>query len=53
MLRVHIVQMSYNPHLSGVGPIPYESTILHFRYLPEPHGLGQDLFGEISGRVEE
>ncbi len=34
-------------------PIPDESTILHFRHLLEAHQLGQGLFEEIKGHLEE
>ena len=34
-------------------PIPYESTILHFRHLLERHQLVQGLFEEIKGHLEE
>ncbi len=34
-------------------PIPDESTILHFRHLLEGHHLGQGLFEEIKGHLEE
>ena len=34
-------------------PIPDESTILHFRHLLERHQLGQGLFEEIKGHLEE
>ena len=34
-------------------PIPDESTILHFRHLLERHNLGQGLFAEIKGHLEE
>ena len=34
-------------------PIPDESTILHFRHLLEGHELGQGLFEEIKGHLEE
>ena len=34
-------------------PIPDESTILHFRYLLKRHGLGQGLFEEIKGHLED
>ena len=34
-------------------PIPDESTILHFRRLLEAHQLGQGLFEEIKGHLEE
>ena len=33
--------------------IPDESTILHFRHLLERHQLGQRLFEEIKGHLEE
>ena len=72
MLRVHIVQLSYNlsdPAMEDLlyeaesvrrfaglrlsEPIPDESTILHFRHLLERHQLGQGLFEEIKGHLEE
>ena len=34
-------------------PIPDESTILHFRHLLERHQLGQGLFEEIKGHLQE
>ena len=34
-------------------PIPDESAILHFRHLLERHQLGQGLFEEIKGHLEE
>ena len=34
-------------------PIPDESTILHFRHLLERHRLGQGLFAEIKGHLQE
>ena len=34
-------------------PLPDESTILHFRHLLERHQLGQGLFEEIKGHLEE
>ena len=34
-------------------PIPDESTILHFRHLLERHQLGQGLFEDIKGHLEE
>ena len=34
-------------------PIPDESTILHFRHLLERHQLGQGLFEEVKGYLEE
>ena len=34
-------------------PIPDESTILHFRHLLEQHQLGQGLYEEIRGHLEE
>ena len=34
-------------------PIPDESTIPHFRHLLERHQLGQGLFEEIKGHLEE
>ena len=35
------------------GPIPDESTILHFRHLLERHQLGQELFEEIKACLGE
>ena len=35
------------------GPIPDESTILHFRHLLERHQLGQGLFAEIKASLGE
>ena len=32
------------------GPLPDETTILHFRHLLERHGLGEALFAEINAR---
>ena len=34
------------------GPMPDESTILHFRHLVEKHELGQGLFQEINSHLE-
>ena len=34
------------------GPMPDESTILHFRHLLEKHELGQGLFQEINSHLE-
>ena len=34
-------------------PIPDESAILHFRHLLEGHQLGQELFEEVKGYLEE
>ena len=34
-------------------PIPDESTLLHFLHLFERHQLGQGLFEEIKGHLEE
>ena len=34
-------------------PIPDESTILHFRHLPERRQLGQGLFEEIKEHLAE
>ncbi len=31
------------------GPLPDETTILHFRHLLEPHGLGEQLLEESNG----
>ena len=69
MLRVHIVQLRYNLSDPGMedllheperfaglrltDPIPDESTILYFRHLLERYQLGQGLFEEIKGHLEE
>ena len=34
--------------LGLTGPLPDESTILHFRHLLERHNLGQGLFTEVK-----
>ena len=34
-------------------PIPDESAVLHFRHLLERHQLGQGLFEEVKGYLEE
>ena len=39
--------------LGLAGPIPDESTILHFRHLLERHQLGQGLFEEIKASLGE
>ena len=67
MLRVHCVQLCYNlsdPALEdllyeaesvrrfcGLGPIPDESTILHFRHLLERHQLGEALLQTINAHL--
>ena len=33
------------------GPLPDETTILHFRHLLEKHGLGEALFAEINAHL--
>ncbi len=38
--------------LKLTGPLPGETTILHFRHLMERHGLGESLLEEINGRLE-
>ncbi len=72
MLRVHVVQVTYNlsdPAMEDLlyeaesvrrfaglklsEDIPDESTILNFRHLLERHHLGQELFAEIKGHLEE
>ena len=34
------------------GPLPDESTILHFRHLLEKHSLGQGLLDEINAHLD-
>ena len=38
--------------LKLTGPLPDESTILHFRHLLERHGLGEGLLEEINAHLE-
>ena len=38
--------------LKLTGPLPDETTILHFRHLLEKHNLGQGLLEEINGHLE-
>ena len=38
--------------LKLTGPLPDETTILHFRHLLERHGLGESLLEEINGHLE-
>ena len=38
--------------LKLTGPLPDESTILHFRHLLERHGLGESLLEEINAHLE-
>ena len=38
--------------LKLTGPLPGESTILHFRHLLERHGLGESLLEEINAHLE-
>ena len=38
--------------LKLTGPLPGETTILHFRHLLERHGLGESLLQEINGHLE-
>ena len=72
MLRVHVVQVTYNLSDPAMEDLLYEaesvrrfaglrlsedisdeSTILNFRHLLERHRLGQELFEEIKGHLEE
>ena len=54
MLRAHCVQLCCNPRFRGLtltGPIPDESTILHFRHLLERHQLGAALLDAINAHL--